>query len=144
MRICPYQSGRSPNLCVVSRSMCKIQTLPYHGQRSKGRFLSVKNRDLYFIPEAKQDVAEAFAWYEEQCFGLGLEFWRCLEAAIDSVQSYSLMYPVVMDNYRRALIRRFPYAIFYEIESTRTVIHSVFHSSQDPSKWKARLSNQNN
>ena len=103
--------------------------------------MNPKSRDLYFLPEAKQDVAEAFAWYEEQCLGLGLEFWRCLEATIESVQRFPSMYPLVMDNYRRALIRRFPYAIFYEIESSRTIIHAVFHCSQDPGKWKARLTN---
>ena len=101
--------------------------------------MNPKSRDLYFLPEAKQDVADAFAWYEEQSLGLGLEFLRCLEAAIESVQRYPLMYPAVIDEYRRALIRRFPYAIFYEIESSHAVIHAVFHCSQDPNKWKARL-----
>ncbi len=103
--------------------------------------MNPKSKELYFLPEAKQDVGHAFTWYEEQCFGLGLEFIRCLEATIESIQRFPLMFPVVMDDYHRALIRRFPYAIFYENESSRTVIHAVFQCSQDPNKWKARLAN---
>jgi plasmid stabilization system protein ParE len=103
--------------------------------------LNPKNRELYFLPDAKQDVSNAFAWYEEKSLGLGLEFIRCLEATIESIQRFPLMFPVVMDEYRRAIIRRFPYTVFYEIELSRTVIHAVFQCSQDPNKWKSRLTN---
>lgn len=101
--------------------------------------MNPRGREPYFTPKARQDAADAFAWYEEQSLGLGLEFLRCLEATLSFIQRYPSMYPSVFGDYRRALIRRFPYAVFYEIESTRVVIHGVFHCSQDPNKWKARL-----
>lgn len=101
--------------------------------------MNPKNKGLCFLPGAKQDVNDAFVWYEEKSLGLGLEFLRCLEATIESIQRFPLMFPVVLDDYHRALIRRFPYAIFYEVEPSRTVIHAVFQCSQDPNKWKARL-----
>jgi plasmid stabilization system protein ParE len=86
-------------------------------------------------------MADAFAWYEQQDLGLGLEFLRCVEATVVSIQRHPLMYPVMFGDYRRALVRRFPYVIFYLIEPERIVVHAVFHCSQDPDKWKARLLN---
>ena len=37
---------------------------------------------LALVPEAKADVADAYLWYEEQGLGLGMDFLRCVEAAL--------------------------------------------------------------
>ncbi|MBN1361171.1 MAG: type II toxin-antitoxin system RelE/ParE family toxin [Sedimentisphaerales bacterium] len=101
--------------------------------------MSPRTKEPFFIPAARQDIAAALAWYEEQSLGLGLEFLRCLEATLSFIQRYPLMYPAILGEYRRALVRRFPYAVIYEIEPARVVVYAVFHCSQDPDKWKARL-----
>jgi plasmid stabilization system protein ParE len=49
------------------------------------------------------------------------------------------MYPVVHEGYRRSLIRRFPYAVFYEQSEAAVTIYAVFHTSRDPDKWRQRL-----
>ena len=61
--------------------------------------------------------------------------------ALLSIQRTPLIYPVVHEAYRRALLRRFPFAIFFEIDETsdRCVVYSVFHCAQDPEKWRGRL-----
>ena len=41
--------------------------------------------------------------------------------------------------YRRALTRRFPYAVFYERSEAAVAICAVFHTSRDPDKWRQRL-----
>ena len=93
------------------------------------------------LPEARADVTDAYLWYEEQSLGLGMEFLRCVEIALVSIQRTPLIHPVVHESYRRALVRRFPFAIFFEIEDARNrcVVYSVFHCSQDPEKWRGRL-----
>ncbi len=93
------------------------------------------------IPEAQADVEDAYLWYEEQSLGLGMEFLRCVEAVLQSIQRTPQIYPVVHETYRRALVRRFPFAIFYEIDeaANRCVVYSVFHCSQNPTKWRRRL-----
>lgn len=93
------------------------------------------------LPEAKADVADAYRWYEEQSLGLGMEFLRCVEAAILTIQRTPLLYPTVHESYRRSLVRRFPFAIFFEFVSgqNRCVVYSIFHCSQDPEKWRSRL-----
>jgi plasmid stabilization system protein ParE len=93
------------------------------------------------LPEAKADVADAYIWHEKQSLGLDMEFLRCVETALLSIQRTPLIYPIVHESYRRALVRRFPCAIFFEIKDTRNrcVVYSVFHCSQDPEKWRSRL-----
>lgn len=96
-------------------------------------------RNLIILPEAEQDVAEAYVWYEEQEIGLGEEFLRCVDACIQLIRRNSEIYPVVHESYRRAVIRRFPYAVFYEEVNYTIIVYSVFHCSQDPQKWRSRL-----
>ncbi|WP_232251450.1 type II toxin-antitoxin system RelE/ParE family toxin [Oscillatoria acuminata] len=91
------------------------------------------------MPEAEQDVAQAFGWYEEQEFGLGEEFLRCIDACIQFIWRSPGIYPVVHESYRRAVVRRFPYVVFYEYSDTTVMIYAVFHCSQNPKKWRSRL-----
>ena len=41
------------------------------------------------------------------------------------------------ENYRRGLVRRFPYAVFYEY--TTVTVYGIFHTSRNPDKWRQRL-----
>jgi plasmid stabilization system protein ParE len=95
--------------------------------------------ELIVAPEAERDLAEAYAWYEDQRIGLGEEFLGCVDACIEAFRRMPEMHAVIYENYRRALVRRFPYTVFYEhVEGTVTV-YCVFHTSQDPEKWLRRL-----
>jgi len=56
-----------------------------------------------------------------------------------AIQRNPRLYPAILDEFRRALVRRFPFEVFYELTEHTIVIYSVFHSSQDPQKWQNRL-----
>jgi plasmid stabilization system protein ParE len=94
---------------------------------------------VIYLPEAASDVAGAYGWYEERAPGLGEDFLRCVEAAVLTIQRHPQLHPIAVDDFRHALIRRFPFEIFYEATPEALVIYSVFHCSQDPQKWKTRL-----
>lgn len=98
-------------------------------------------KPLLLIQEAKTDAREAYQWYEEQAYGLGVDFLRCVEAVLDSVQRTPQLYPVVYETYRRALVRRFPFAVFFEYDvlEKQCIVYSIFHCSQSPEKWQKRL-----
>lgn len=95
--------------------------------------------ELVIAPEADQDIAEAYAWYQQHRSGLGEEFLGCVDAAIEGICRTPEMYRIVHENYRRALVRRFPYAIFYEHTEVALTIYCVFHTSRHPDKWRQRL-----
>ncbi len=95
--------------------------------------------EIVVAPEADQDIQEAFAWYELQRVGLGQEFLCCVEACVQALHRAPLTHAVVHETYRRALVRRFPYAVFYECDDRTLTIMGVFHGARDPRKWRERL-----
>ena len=90
--------------------------------------------NLSFTTRAKFDVELAFSWYERQQKGLGFEFLNCIDDRTKSILKYPNMYRIYYSNFRRCLIKRFPFSIFYTIEDKSIIIHSVFNNKQDPSK----------
>ena len=70
--------------------------------------------DLVIAPEAELDIAVAYAWYEDRRVGLGEEFLSSVEACIESIRRRPALYAIVHEEYLRNLIRRFPYAVYYE------------------------------
>jgi plasmid stabilization system protein ParE len=96
--------------------------------------------ELVVAPAAEQDISEAYVWYEGRRTGLGEEFLRSVDACMASIRRQPEIYPVVHDSYRRSLIRRFPYAVFYEHTAGKVIICAVFHTARDPDKWRQRLS----
>lgn len=87
----------------------------------------------YYTEKAKQDLEIAFSWYETQKHGLGIEFLDCIEATIETIIGNPDLYPKCHRHFRRALIRRFPFSIFYTVE-TSLIIHAIFDNRQDPDK----------
>ena len=47
-------------------------------------------------------------------------------------------YPRVHGEVRRAVIRRFPFGVFYLIESDAVVVMAVMHASRDPAHGQER------
>jgi plasmid stabilization system protein ParE len=95
--------------------------------------------ELALAPEAEQDINRAYAWYEQQRTGLGEEFLACVEACLEATCRMPEMQAIVYENYRRALVRRFPYAVFYEFDAGTVTVYCVFHTARDPAKWRERL-----
>lgn len=100
-------------------------------------------RTLLIRPEAEAEIAEAYNWYGLQAEGLSSEFMRAVEACLSSVEREPLIYPIVYKQIRRALVRKFPYAVFFlreqmDEENERIVVLACFHSRRDPRQWQER------
>lgn len=96
-------------------------------------------RRLIFSREAAADIKAAYRWYEAQQAGLGREFKLAIEATTTRIRRVPERFRQATDVFHRALIRRFPFEVFYEFDAARVVVHLVFHTSQDPVKWRERL-----
>ncbi len=89
-------------------------------------------------PEAEADVAQALAWYTDRAAELGTDFFACFEAVIRQVEQFPEIAPVVHAAFRRALLRRFPYCVFYHIENEEAAIVGCFHAHRNPEVWRLR------
>jgi plasmid stabilization system protein ParE len=89
-------------------------------------------------PRAELDVAAAYQWYESEQAGLGREFLEELRNAYDRIVEEPLRYQAVRSGIRRALIRRFPYAVYFAVDSDAVVVLAVLHVSRNPAEWQRR------
>jgi toxin ParE1/3/4 len=96
-------------------------------------------RQIILTPEAKTDASDAYRWYEGQERGLGDDFLDCLESAFLQIADRPARYPIRFDDFRRILIRRFPYAVYFDHDDNAVYIYYVFHCSQNPVKLTKRL-----
>lgn len=85
---------------------------------------------LVVAPSAARDVAEARAYHAQQ--GRAEVFMACVDHVFEKIMDRPLMYPVAYESVRRALLRRFPYSVFFVIEGDRVVVHAVHHQRRDP------------
>lgn len=95
-------------------------------------------RELLIRPEAEAELVDAHDWYEARVRGLGAEFLSCVDAAFSSIQRSPQQHPLIVKNIHRALLRRFPYGIFFLVEETRIVVIAVFHAKRNPKVWAGR------
>jgi len=89
-------------------------------------------------PEAEADVEEIHAWYAERGRELADDFRHSLDQCMASIASFSESHAVVHRSVRRALLRRFPYCVFYVLETERALVIGCFHARRDPQAWRLR------
>ena len=92
------------------------------------------------IPEPRTDldVEAAFHWYEGQRPGLGREFLDQLRFTYDRIGEGPLKYQELRSGIRRALVRRFPYTVYFAVESNIIAVVAVLHTGRDPAEWQRR------
>jgi plasmid stabilization system protein ParE len=87
---------------------------------------------------AEADIVEAGRWYERRSSGLGSEFLRAVDVALAEISRMPERYLVVRGRARRALLRRFPYAIYFVATPDLVSIVACLHARRDPRHWRER------
>lgn len=93
---------------------------------------------IRFTPEADAELAEARQWYARQHENLDIEFMQRIDESLSRIARNPNLYPIVYRALRRAIVRRFPFAVFYEVIGDEIQVIAVFHSRRDPERWKSR------
>jgi plasmid stabilization system protein ParE len=88
---------------------------------------------------AELDVAAAQSWYETQRSGLGAEFHFEVSQIFARLTETPLIYSAVYQDVRRAVVRRFPYLIWYRVLGIDVTVLACTHGRQDPDKAISRL-----
>ena len=95
-------------------------------------------RPHLFRPAAAADIERAYVWYERERPGLGEEFLAEVFTSVQAVLARPEVFPILHRQTRRALVRRFPYALFFRMMGERIVFVACFHVRRSPSVWKQR------
>jgi hypothetical protein len=76
---------------------------------------------VVFTIAARAEIIVARDWYEARRQGLALQF------------------DLVHKEARRAMLRRFPYGVFFRVLSDRVQVIACLHTSRDPHRWQGRV-----
>lgn len=95
-------------------------------------------RQLYLRDEAKADITEAFRWYEARRSGLGSDFLQSIRLTLSRIERNPEMYPVAVDDIRKAPLKRFPYIAYFVVIEDKLSVLAVMHGRRDPQRWQQR------
>ena len=88
--------------------------------------------ELRVTSAASSDLVKAHDWYERQSPGLGKEFLRSVDATFAFIERHPELLAPVHRHLRRALTKRFPYAVYYETTAPTTIrVIAVIHTAMD-------------
>jgi toxin ParE1/3/4 len=93
--------------------------------------------ELLIRRRAKRDVRRAAKWYQRQHEGLGKEFVVEVDGTLERIAGNPEQYEVVHREIRRCILRRFPYGVFYRIQTNKISVFAVIHLKRDEVLWKA-------
>ena len=91
---------------------------------------------VIFEAAAQAEIANAFDWYEQKSYGLGGDFLRMIAAAEELLTRNPDTFPSTRGRFRRVLLRRFPYALHFELLNGQSVsVLACLHHRQSPVRW---------
>ncbi len=88
---------------------------------------------------AETDLLEGFAFYEQQQVGIGDYFLDSLFADIDSLALFAGIHPKPDERLHRTLSKRFPFAIYYDMQGDIATVVAVLDCRQNPASITKRL-----
>ena len=95
-------------------------------------------RQLIVRPAAAREIRDAHRFYEQERKGLGDQFEGTLDSAIARILANPDMYSIVYRDIRRAIMRPFPYGLYYKVRRDVRYSVAVTHTSRDPLIWQRR------
>jgi plasmid stabilization system protein ParE len=70
--------------------------------------------------------------------GVGFRVLKVIEEAVTAIQRAPQLHPVIHRNTRSALLRRFPYGIYYRVYADVIVVVACMHGRRNPRRWQSR------
>lgn len=84
---------------------------------------------------AREEISNAFLYYESQQKNLGYKLLDAIEASLESILKNPLGYRLRNKYFRSKMVYPFPYCLVFEVISNEVIVHQFFNSKQSPSKF---------
>ena len=93
---------------------------------------------VVFLPKAAEDYEEAFVWYSARSRSVASDFEREIGRVLRLIAKSPKLGPLFDASRRRVIVRKFPYAVIYEIVGAELVVFAVAHGRRRPYYWRRR------
>src|SRR4051812_3516865 len=94
---------------------------------------------IALLDDALEDLVDGYFFYERQEPGIGDYFLASLYSDIEALRLYAGIHRKVY-GFHRILSKRFPFAIYYDLENDGARVFAILDGRQDPAAIRRRLS----
>lgn len=93
--------------------------------------------EITLLQGAEADLLEAFILFDERA--KGEDFYHAIDDAFEQLKAFPESGIEVASRYRRLLLNRFPYGIFYRLHAERLVVIAILDLRLNPESIFKRL-----
>jgi toxin ParE1/3/4 len=87
---------------------------------------------LEYVATARFESAQAYRWYAQPSISMGMSYLEDIERTESFLKTNPFIYAKVEGNVHRAVLKRFPYSLFYTVEANIVTVLSCFHQNREP------------
>jgi len=91
--------------------------------------------EVIFSETAVKELNEAYSFYELEIEGLGEKFTDEIISSTHRISKFPDAFPIIKNEVRKCVIRKFPFNLFYSIEKNFIFVLSVAHQHRKPFYW---------
>jgi plasmid stabilization system protein ParE len=95
---------------------------------------------LQVAREAEDELTAAIDWYHERDPALAMELLVEVDRTLQAIAEHPFTGPVWRGDrpYRKKVLTRFPYAIFFRVEGESVIVDAIAHVRRRPGYWLER------
>ena len=97
-------------------------------------------KEVVLTPDAQAELEGATEWYEARAGGIGQKFVGSVDEALQQIGESPSAFPKWEQDsrFRRFVLQRFPYIVFYRETADRVEVIAVAHGAREPGYWRKR------
>src|ERR1051326_719489 len=96
------------------------------------------NYHIVLSPDAKADMRSGRRWYRRTDWNLAPRFSLEARIIVRRIAQFPYPFPRANGRLRQALMKRFPYAMYYRIHSKLVIVVAVVHQHRSDAIWRLR------
>ncbi len=96
---------------------------------------------VFIEAAARNDLIDGYHFYEQSERGVGDYFLSTLYSEIESLRIFAGIHRKEYKELYRALSRKFPFSIYYTLETDEVVVRAVLDCRRNPSWIRERIKN---
>ncbi len=93
---------------------------------------------LELTDRAVSDITAAALEYEQACPGLGFRFEDEVARVLRQIADAPGLFAVMAPDVRRAILRVFPFCVYFTVIQERARVFAVLHQHRHPGSWRKR------
>jgi hypothetical protein len=90
---------------------------------------------IIFTEFAAKELLQAKSFYEVEVKGLGENFSNEIKSALTRISNFPAAWPILKNEIRKCVVRKFPYNLLYSIEQDFILILAAAHHHRKPFYW---------